>query len=81
MNTRTKERVMLAASRVKASNNREAAVLGGIVTTTIREGHFEPSRVMAWADQALSLKSSDRINLGEVVKMTQKFKHEYLGGV
>lgn len=81
MNTRTKERVMLAASRVTVANNREAAVLGGIVTTTIREGHFEPSRVMAWADQALSLKSSERTTMGEVAEMTMKFKHEYLGGV
>lgn len=81
MNTRSTEKVMLAASNVNADDNREAAILGGIVTTIVREGHFSPSRVMAWADQELSLTSSDRVNLTEVVKMTQKFKHEYLGGV
>lgn len=80
MNTRSKERIMLAASSVKAEDNREAAILGGIVTTVVREGHFSPSRVMAWADQALNLKNSERTTLSEVVAMTQKFKHEYLGG-
>lgn len=81
MNARTKERVMLAASTVVAENNREAAVLGGIVSTIVRDNHFHPAHVMMWADQALSLKSSERTTLTEVVKMTQKFKHEYLGGV
>lgn len=78
MNIRSKERILLAASTINTESNREAAILGGIVNVTIREGHFSPSQVMAWTDQALGLKSSERIKLTEVIAMTKKFQRAYL---
>lgn len=49
VNDRTRERVMLAAANCTPDDDRQAAIIGGIVANLLADGHFLPQEAAKYA--------------------------------
>ena len=80
INQRTIEKVMNAASACQVDNDRDAAILGGIVRCMIDRGKFDPTFVAYYTETALSaFKRPDnhRPSMVEVRRMVRAFQTAY----